>query len=302
MKMQINRLFEIVYILLDKKRVTAKELTEHFGVSRRTICRDIDTLSAVGIPIYTERGKGGGISLLPDFVLNKSILSEQEQNEILSALHGLSNVKTDDSKQILQRLSTIFNKTTTNWIEVDYSGWTHENDFFNDFKVVILEQRIVEFDYYNKHGDKTFRRVEPMQVWFKSKSWYLKGFCLTKHGMRLYKLSRIKNLNVTDEHFKQRDSLIVSGNPIDSIYEGGKNINLKLRIEAEKAYRIYDDLYESMVEKQPDGSFIATMTWPEDSWLYDFILSFGKYIEVLEPEHMRNIIKDEAQKISEKYL
>jgi len=66
LKMQINRLFEIVYILLDKKSVTAKELTEHFGVSRRTICRDIDTLSEVGIPIYTERGKGGGISLLPD--------------------------------------------------------------------------------------------------------------------------------------------------------------------------------------------------------------------------------------------
>jgi predicted DNA-binding transcriptional regulator YafY len=120
--------------------------------------------------------------------------------------------------------------------------------------------------------------------------------------MRLYKLSRIKNLVVTDKHFNHRDSLTVSGNPIDSIYEGGKNVHLKLRIESEKAYRIYDDFYESMVEKQPDGSFIVTMTWAEDNWLYDFILSFGKYIEVLEPEHIRNIIKAEAEKISEKYL
>ena len=93
-----------------------------------------------------------------------------------------------------------------------------------------------------------------------------------------------------------------SGNPIGNIYEGGKNVHLKLRIQPEKAYRIYGDLYESMVEKQSDGSFIATMTWPETNWLYDFILSFGKYIEVLEPEHIRNIIKGEAQKISEKYL
>jgi len=301
MEMQINRLFEIVYILLDKKCVTAKELAEHFGVSRRTICRDIDCLSAAGIPIYTERGKGGGISLLPDFVLNKSILSEQEQNEILSALQSLSNVKTDDSKQVLDKLSTIFNKTTTNWIEVDYAGWTHENDFFNDFKLAILEQRIVKFDYYNMHGDKTFRIVEPMQVWFKSKSWYLKGYCLTKYGMRLYKISRIKNLTISDEHFERRESLTVSGNPIDSIFEG-ENVHLKLRIAPEKAYRIYDDLYESMVEKQLDGSFIATMTWPETGWLYDFILSFGHHIEVLEPKHIRNIIKDEAQKISRKYL
>ena len=63
--MQINRLFEIVYILMDKKKVTARELMEHFGVSRRTICRDIDTLSAAGIPIYPERGKGGGLALIP---------------------------------------------------------------------------------------------------------------------------------------------------------------------------------------------------------------------------------------------
>ncbi|MCL2840971.1 MAG: YafY family transcriptional regulator [Defluviitaleaceae bacterium] len=300
--MQINRLFEIIYILLDKKKVTAKELTAHFGVSRQTIIRDLDTLSTVGIPIYTERGKGGGIRLLPDFVLNKSILSEQEQNEILSALHGLSNVKTNDTTQVLQKLSTIFNKPTTNWLEVDFSGWTHENDFFNAFKEAILAQRIIEFNYYNMDGDKTFRRIEPMQVWFKSKAWYLKGFCLTKQGMRLYRLSRIKNLTVTDEHFCQRDSLDISGNPISSIYEGGKNVQLKLHIAPEKAYRVFDDLYESMVEKQSDGSFITTMTWPETTWLYDFILSFGQYIEVIEPKHIREIIKSEAEKISGKYL
>jgi len=300
--MQISRLFEIVYILLDKKSVTAGELSEHFAVSRRTICRDIDTLSMAGIPVYTTRGKGGGVRLLPEFVLNKSILSEQEQHEILSALHGLSNVKTDESAQILQKLSTRFNKTTTNWLEVDFSGWTHENDFFNDFKTAIWERRVVEFDYYNKHGGKTFRRVEPTQIWFKSKAWYLKGFCLVKQGMRLYKLSRIKNLVVTEEVFAERDSLVVSGDPSLGMYEGGKNINLKLRIEPEKAYRVFDDFYESMVEKQPDGSFIATVTWPEDHWLYDFILSFGKHIEVLEPAHLREIIKSEAEQIAKKYF
>lgn len=300
--MQINRLFEIVYILLDKKRVTARELSEHFGVSRRTICRDIDTLSTAGIPIYTERGKGGGISILPDFILNKSILNEGEQNEILSALYGLSSIKTDDTTQILRKLSTIFNKTTTNWMEVDFSGWSHENDFFNDFKTAILERRIVQFDYYNRYGDKAVRRVEPMQVWFKSKSWYLKGFCLSKQDMRLYKVSRIKNLIVTDKSFVQRDSIAVSGESNLNTYNGQRITTIKLRIAPERAFRVFDDFYESMAEKQPDGSFIVTVSWPEDNWLYGFILSFGKYIEVIEPEHIRNIIKIEAQKISEKYL
>ena len=107
---------------------------------------------------------------------------------------------------------------------------------------------------------------------------------------------------MTGEIFAERNSLEISGNPIPGIYEEGKNINLKLRIDQERAYRVYDDFYESMVEKQADGSFIVSVTWPEDIWLYGFILSFGKYIEVLEPEHVRHIIKDESEKISQKYL
>ena len=77
--MQINRLFEIVYILLAQKSATAKQLAEWFEVSRRTVYRDADTLSLAGIPIFTGEGKGGGISLLPDFVLNKFIFIEDER-------------------------------------------------------------------------------------------------------------------------------------------------------------------------------------------------------------------------------
>lgn len=302
MKMQINRLFEMIYILLNKKTITARELSEYFGVSRRTICRDVDTLSLAGVPIYTERGRGGGISLLPDFVLDKSILNEHEQNEILSALYSLSNIKTDDTSQILRKLSTIFNKTTINWIEVDYVGWSHENDYFNDFKLAILERRISKFDYYNSQGDKIIRCVEPIQLWFKSKSWYLKAFCLTKQGMRLYKLSRIKNLVVTNEYFTERDPLALLCDPVQESFRNQQKERIKLHIEPEMAFRVFDDFYESMVEQQKDGSFLITVEWPEDIWLYNFILSFGKYMEVLEPEHLRNTIKEQAQKISEKYL
>ena len=300
--MQINRLFEIIYVLLQKGKISATELAAQFGVSRRTICRDIDTLSGAGIPIYSEKGKYGGICLLPNFVLSKSMLSEQEQNEILTALHGLSNIKKDDTVHVLRKMSAIFHKTATNWLEVDYSAWGHENDYFNDFKTAIIDRRIAEFDYYNSHGDKTSRRIEPVQLWFKSKSWYIKGFCLSKHDMRLYKLSRIKNLVVTDEHFVERDLQDVSDNPAQDFCNGQYGVKIKLRIEPRMAYRVYDDFYEGMVEKQQDGSFIVTVTWPEGDWLYGFVLSYGNYVEVLEPEHIRKIIKDESAKISSKYF
>ena len=79
--MQINRLFEIIYVLLDKETVTAKELAERFEVSARTVYRDVEILSAAGIPIYMSKGKGGGISLLPDFILNKTVLTEKEKED-----------------------------------------------------------------------------------------------------------------------------------------------------------------------------------------------------------------------------
>lgn len=73
--MQEGRLFRIVYYLLDKGKTTAPELAEQFEVSVRTIYRDIDIISSMGIPIYATQGKGGGITLLDNFVLDKSLLS-----------------------------------------------------------------------------------------------------------------------------------------------------------------------------------------------------------------------------------
>lgn len=78
--MQINRLFEIIYILLDKKTVTANELAKKFEVSSRTIYRDIEILSGAGIPIYTTKGKGGGISILDNFILDKWLY--QRKNKV----------------------------------------------------------------------------------------------------------------------------------------------------------------------------------------------------------------------------
>lgn len=110
--MQINRLFEIVYILLDKKNVTAKELGERFNVSTRTIYRDIETLSGAGIPVYMSKGKGGGVRLLDHFVLNKSMLSESEQSEILTALSALQSVGQAEAQTALSKLSGIFGKAS----------------------------------------------------------------------------------------------------------------------------------------------------------------------------------------------
>ena len=240
--MQINRLFEIVYILLDKKTITAKELSEHFEVSVRTIYRDVDTLSIAGIPIYTNKGKGGGISLIEDFVLNKSVLSEKEQNEILMSLQSLNAMKFLDVEPVLKRLSTIFNKESTNWIDVDFSQWgsdDSEKEKFNILKTAIISTKIVSFDYFSSYGEKTLRTVEPLKLVFKGQGWYLYGFCRLKGEFRIFKITRIRDINLLDETF-------IRDIPSDIWGEGDKSyknkmVTLILKIDERMAYRLYDE-------------------------------------------------------------
>lgn len=301
--MQMNRLFEIIYILMNKNTVTAKELSEHFEVSQRTIYRDIDILSLAGIPVYTSKGRGGGIRLVEDFVLNKSVLSEKEQNEILSALHGLSAVKAEESADIIGKLSTFFNKDAVQWLEVDFSDWGYQKgNLFHLLKSAILDRRIVEFDYYSTYGEKTHRRIEPVQLWFKHRAWYIKGYCLTRNDMRLFKLMRIKNFTLTDEPFDKRELLIEVDKSAPDSTHIKNDVTLILKIAPEMAYRVYDEYENDQIVKQEDGSITATVTWPEDEWVYGFILSYGEYIEILEPPRIKAIIKNKLKKSLEKYI
>ncbi len=298
--MQVNRLFEIVYILLNRNYITAKELAEHFEVSVRTIYRDIDILCQSGIPIYTSKGKGGGIGLLDNFVLNKSVLSKQEQEEIISALQGLNATSYPDLSHVLSKMSNLFGTEQNNWIEVDFSDWSFsQKEKFNLIKTAILQKKVLEFVYYSSYGEKTTRCVEPLQLWFKDKTWYLKAFCRRKSDVRIFKLNRIKDLNLTDETFNR--NMDIKSPPIQYDLPQINTVEIKMEISGTQAYRVYDEFMEHQVEKKKDDSFLVSFSYPEDEWVYGYIMSFGSYGEVLEPEHIRKIIKDRLQSALEKY-
>ena len=77
--MSQKNLFELVYILLDKKSVTAKNLAEHFGVSERTILRWAESLAEAGVPVYSTQGRYGGFSIAENYVLDKTIFTDEEK-------------------------------------------------------------------------------------------------------------------------------------------------------------------------------------------------------------------------------
>ena len=145
--MRSERLFEIVFILLNKKRTTAQELAKKFAVSIRTVYRDIDILSCAGIPVYTVQGTGGGIFIDETYIINKSIVTQEEQDKILLALQCLVPVDEIHTESILNRLSAVF-QCNADWVKVDYSRW--ENNWLYGFilslgtEVEILESETLK--------------------------------------------------------------------------------------------------------------------------------------------------------------
>lgn len=297
--MQINRLFEMVYLLLRKESVTAGELAAHFEVSPRTIYRDVELLSAAGIPVYMTKGRGGGISLLPDFVLNKAVLTETEMADILSALHAVDAISPQKADTAVKKLSSLFGSEESDWIEVDFSGWGNgdeEAERFAALKKAILKKNPVNFFY---HGSDSHleRVVEPLKLCFKGQSWYLYGYCRVRNDYRFFKLRRMKNLRVLDEEFiRQRPQKIFDGSPVF----GDDFITITLKFPKEMAYRVYDEFPD--FEVLCDGSFKVSLTIPRGEWIYAYLATFGEHCEILEPVDIRLQIKETLQKTLGQYL
>lgn len=297
--MKDNRLFRILYYILEKGKVTANELADKFEVSVRTIYRDIDSISSAGIPIYATQGKGGGIEIAEDFVLSKSLLSENEKQQIMSALQGLENTTIQHENELLTKLSALFKIKNTSWIEVDFNNWQNNKMYektFNDIKSAILSKNIVSFTYFSSNEKETSRRVKPVRLLFKSQDWYLYALCLLRNDFRYFKLSRIKNLETQVEKFENSfdDVILKKEMPNDN------KVRIKVKFDRKVAFRVYDELNGAITED--DENLYAEIEIPNDYNLFNYIFSFGDGAEVLEPKEIRMQIKEMINKMAGKYI
>lgn len=301
--MQINRLFEIIYILLENKVVTASTLAERFNVSVRTIYRDIENLSSVGIPVYMSKGKGGGISILPDFILNKALLTEEEKQDILSSIRAVCAVSLNNEEQVktLNKLNNILGENNSDWIEVDFSNWGNgekEKCIFESIKSSILNKNILEFDYFSGKHESIKRMVYPLKLYFKGQSWYLYGFCKLRNDYRFFKLTRIKNIVITEDNFEMNcpDKIF---NDNEYVFKE-KMVRVKLQVSKKMAYRVYDEFED--IEELKNGDFVVSIEYPNGEWLYSYIYTFGEYAKVLEPLELKNQMKLKIKKMLNLYL
>lgn len=295
----IDRLIQIIFLLLRHENITAKQLAQELGVSTRTIYRDINTLSIAGIPITSQKGYGGGLSLLEGFALDKSYFTQEEQSNIIQALQILKSSNYPDADRTLNKVAGLFSHTLqSDWLEIDFSYWgspEKERRNMTALERAVINKYVIKFTYYNSELTITEQTVEPLKLLFKSHSWYLIAFSRRREEIRTYKLSRIRNLQITDQLF---DHTLPADFSLTPVYQEEYNIPLfKLRFSEKIAYKVYDEFQEEYIKKLEDGTLEVTFRYQLSDWTFLYLLSFGEYVEIIEPVEARMLLKEKAQKI-----
>ena len=309
--MQIDQLFEFVYILIDKKQTTASEMADRFGVSTRTIYRWIEALSVSGVPVYSQKGRGGGIAISEKYALDKRILSEEERIAIVSSVKAFNNLAGNPASAVnanfkaAEKISGLV-ATDTDWLEVDFSPWSPEGSnvrqLFATLRECILKKRQVSFEYFRGDGKTEQRLVHPWKLVYKGQAWYLQGWCTTRKAERFFKLSRMRNISMTGR------AATVTRYSVSDVNSQSENqpaksslITIKAKVSNNKISYLLDTFICSEVLPNKDGSITASFTVPDDPWLQDLLLGFGPDLKILSPKSLRQRIINLAQDVLKNY-
>lgn len=206
-----SRQLEIVLYLMETKKTTYAELAQHFEVSKKTIIRDIDKLSNMGIPIYTQSGYEGGIFLAPDYQFSKSFFTATEIEDIILAFHIVRHLDSIDGKNsALKKLELLIPELT----------FLKEFDFEEYLKVELIQKPINAHtpvcEVINSGLDdeifldmivagKTYR-VAPLYYILRTDGLYL--YCTDGNSFFTWKTDQISLCERTNFEFDRADYLL----------------------------------------------------------------------------------------------
>lgn len=300
--MKIDRLIGILSILLQTDIVTAPYLAEHFEVSRRTINRDIEDLCKAGIPIVTRQGVNGGISIMEDYKIDKTLVNYAEMQDILAGLRSLDSVNgTNRYGKLMEKLSAgssdfmVGNQS----VLIDLSSWYKDSlaPKIELIRTAIERSRELEFIYYSPK-DESLRCIEPYYLIFQWSSWYVWGWCRKREDFRLFKLNRMEKMRLTEQPFVKRKAPMPDLSN-ERIFPGG--IKVKALFEPECKWRLIEEFGMDCFQEMEDGRLLFQADYTDVENLLSWLLTFGDKAVLLEPLEVREKIVDIAKSMQEKY-
>lgn len=307
--MKSDRLISIIIILTEKKMISAPALAKLLEVSTRTIYRDIETLSMAGIPIYTTTGKNGGIGISDSYKIDKQLLHLKDITSLLVGLNSMNEILPQKSlNTVTLKIKGLLDKENKEDVEKRIAQFkiSHTNkEVIQSVKILeyiqcaIQKEKLLKIVYKDKACKLTKRNVEPYRMLYKGNTWYLQGYCLSKHDFRTFRLNRIVHFEMLDIPFVPREV------PISQLNEfrfHDKNICIaKLRI-TDKLKGKFISLYgDQCIIAEYNDYCIVQIPIPINDWGLNHILGFGEDCQCLEPYKLKEAIKSKLKKMIGNY-
>ncbi len=299
-ELKIDRLISLIMILLNREKISASKLAEKFGVTVRTIYRDIDTLSAAGIPIVTYPGVNGGIGIVAEYKISNRLFSISDISTLLMGLESISTAFSE--KELIGTLEKVKNlipeKNTDkielkcNQVAVDLSSWIGSGELkvkLEKVKRAMNEQKYLTFEYFDKNGNSSSRKIEPYQLVLKEGHWYIQGYCDLREDFRIFKLSRVSMLSGTESTYTPREFIAqpLTGNG----WVENKLISAKLLVHKSLREELAEYCSHDSFRPYDENRLMVDFTFTDDDRGYSILLSFGDKCECLEPFHVRSEVK-----------
>lgn len=313
--MRADRLFSIVLMLQSRRMLTSRELARRLEVSARTIHRDMDALSAAGIPVVAERGTGGGWSLLGEYRTNLTGLSQAEAQSLFVANSSrlLADLKLEKAAEgaflkLLAALPGAYRQGAEHarrLIHVDVTGWRRAQEEVPLLGVVqdaVWQGRRLRMAYGQAECGATERVVDPLGLVAKGGVWYLVAG--VGGEVRSYRVSRIASAETLDERaarppdfdladYWEQSAARLSARP--------SNYTMRARARAEIVPVLaYAGRFARVGPAGPadeEGWHEVSVGFDAEDIARDFALGFGDRLEVLEPRGLREKVVEAARRV-----
>lgn len=300
--MKIDRLLNIIHILMKEDKVTAPYLANVLEVSRRTINRDIDTILLAGIPIVTSQGFDGGIWLDDHYKMDKTLLKVDELQAIFDGLKGIdsvSNISYIDSLKHRLSLSNTQYFVKQDVLLIDLASH-YRPELIKKISIIkeaILSRKKIVFSYYHADG-KDVRTIEPHLLAYQWSSWYVVGYCIERRDFRMFKLNRLSNLVSIDDSFEYR----ILPDDITNFSDYFKaNVHVRAVFKKASIYRVIDEYGMDNIYKDKEDTYLFTWDFTNIDYAYSWFSSFGSDVKILEPTALRHRLLDNAKELIKIY-
>ncbi len=321
--MRADRLIAMLMLLQTKGRMTAQELSDQLEVSTRTVYRDLDALSASGVPVYAERGPNGGCELMERYRTNLTGLTESEVRALfmftvpnLLADLGANKASEAAMLKLTASLPTPFQKDANevrSKLHLDAAGWFQPKDpvpYLAMLQDAVWQEKRVRMEYRRGDGRWVKRLVDPFGLVAKTSIWYLVGAIYGGMPM-VYRVSRIQSAEITGSSFTRPADFDLAAfwrEWCDRFEQQQAAFAVTLRVQPEGVVSLTHQLGEGVMQlvlaaesMAQDGSVVIELQFASVEDACQKLAGLGTAVQILAPDSLRRQLANHAQSLLEFY-